>query len=155
MLCCSLTTCACRKFPERPLAVVTAALAGGAGAALLFLLTAGWGAVWHGCWLLLAGAATCGTDSLLSGSVSLAVGGRAGRAAATTSFVNGVGGLAGVLEGPLVGWLAAALGWAAVFPLLILFIVFGTLASYSAHTTDIRIRATLTKDFHSQSPIQV
>lgn len=84
---------------------------------LLFSLTSHWGAAANATCLLLAGVFNGGPDTLLSGAIPTELGQRDGRRAAqaASGTVNGFGSVGTFVEGPLLGWVASALGWPAVF----------------------------------------
>ena len=117
-----------------PLPCVGLVVAMGAGALLVFLLTAGFGLGANLVCLLLVGAANCGPDSIIAGSISMEVGERAGggQGAGVTSLVNGVGNLGGMVEGPLIGALYNMLGWAGVLPCLVAVSAVGSLSVHRA-----------------------
>ena len=117
-----------------PLPCVGLVVAVGAGALLVFLLTAGLGLGANLVCLLLVGAANCGPDSIIAGSISMEVGerGGGGQGAGVTSLVNGVGNLGGMVEGPLIGALYNMLGWAGVLPCLVAVSAVGSLSVHRA-----------------------
>ena len=63
-----------------------------------------------------------------------------GLGGAVTSFINGVGQVGGVVEGPIIGLLATSLGWQGVLISLVLVSALGTLAVYRAAALDQRQR---------------
>ncbi|KAJ8879838.1 hypothetical protein PR048_020455 [Dryococelus australis] len=91
---------------------------------LAFLFTSSWGAGYNGVLLLVAGFCVCGPDSLLGGSVAVAVGEQDGKnsGAAVAGLINGFGSLGGVIEGPLVGYVSEAYSWNTMF-LLVVFLL--------------------------------
>ena len=121
---------------------VTHAMVGGTLATGVFVLTAEWGIFFNAACLLVAGAGNCGPDSILAGSVSMEVGERAGggRGAGVTSFINGVGNVGGMVEGPLIGLLWGVVGWGGVLPALVVVSGVGTVATYQAFKLDKQIR---------------
>merc|ERR1719361_1939033 len=128
-----------------PLPCVGLVIAMGAGALLVFLLTAGWGLGANLVCLLLVGGANCGPDSIIAGSISMDVGERAGggRGAGVTSLVNGVGNLGGMVEGPMIGALYNLLGWTGVLPSLVAFSALGSLLIHRAAKTQSSISSNL------------
>lgn len=122
-----------RWMGGRALLASTIAIAGSAVSLLLFMLTASWGFVFHAVFLAIAGALNCGPDVLLAGSVAADIGEREGGApSAVTSVVNGMGSLGTVLEGPVVAFAAAWLGFSSMVPLMILLLCFGAAATFRA-----------------------
>ena len=67
-----------RHFSDRPLLGICYALAGGTLTFGLIPLMAKWGRLYCSALLFLAGAANCGPDSLLTGSVTMMIGERYG-----------------------------------------------------------------------------
>ena len=103
-----------RYFPEKPLLGIHYALVGGTVTFGLIPFLASYGKVYCSALLLLAGAANCGPDSLLTGSVTMTIGERYGTSsgAGVTSLVNGVGSVGAIIEGPLVGLISqVSVGW--------------------------------------------
>ena len=92
--------------------------------------------------LLVAGAANCGPDSILSGSVAITIGERAGkgRGGSVTSFINGVANMGGIVEGPVIGLLAYHVGWDGVLVSVTGVKVIGTLATLAALRAETRSR---------------
>jgi len=135
-----------RYYINNPIQGVTHAMLGGTIATGLFVLTAEWGFVFNATFLLVAGAGNCGPDSILAGSVSMEVGERAGggRGAGVTSFINGVGNVGGMVEGPLIGLLWGIVGWGGVLPALVLVSAVGTISTYQAFKLDEQCRNTAT-----------
>jgi len=123
--------------PKNPLKGVTAALLTGTLSLGLFIMTARWGFIANGLCLFVSGAANCGPDSILAGSVSTEVGERGGRGegAGVTSLVNGLGNLGGMVEGPLVGLVWGQAGWAGVLAGALAMTGIATLSCYRAHST--------------------
>ena len=119
---------------------------GGTVATALFVITADWGFVFNAVCLLIAGAGNCGPDSILAGSVSMEVGerGGGGRGAGVTSFINGVGNVGGMVEGPLIGFLWGVIGWGGILPALVGVSAVGTLATYKAFIIDEQCRSSVT-----------
>ena len=122
------------RMGKAPLPCVGLVVTAGAGALSIFLLTSGWGLGANLVCLLLVGAANCGPDSIIAGSISMDVGERAGggQGAGVTSLVNGVGNLGGMVEGPLIGALYNLLGWAGVLPCLVAVSIVGSLSIHRA-----------------------
>ena len=121
-----------------PLLGVTRVMAAGSLAMGAFLLTATLGKAANMACLLVVGAAICGAESILIGSVTMEVGerGAVGQGAGVTSLVNGVGNLGGMVEGPLVGALHGLVGWGGVLPLLVIVSGIGALAAHRAGTRE-------------------
>lgn len=112
-----------RAFGGRWLRPVLASAVASGAALWLFVTTAAGGSAYvHGAFLLLAGAANCGADTLLSGSIPARLGESGGRGAgaALTGLVNGAGSLGTVLEGPVIGLVAEHFGWIGVFLLMVM-----------------------------------
>ena len=133
------------RLPEAPLLGVCLTMVAGTVATTVFVLTASWGLAANCLCLLVAGAANCGPDSILAGSVTNTIGERAGRGrgGAVTSLVNGVGNVGGIVEGPLIGLLSVLLGWEGVLVTLVGVSALGTLATYQAFIIDKRNSAVL------------
>jgi len=129
-----------RMYPGVPLVGVSLVMLTGTAAMALFILTANMGMLANLTFLLVVGAANCGPDSILAGSVSMDVGerGGGGKGAGVTSLVNGVGNLGGMVEGPLVGLLWGFMGWDGVLPLLVVISSVGTVATYRASRMEAR-----------------
>ena len=127
-----------RFASDRPLLGVSLLMVLGTVVTGLFALTASWGILFNSVFLLVAGAANSGPDSILAGSVSVRLGERsgAGLGGAVTSLINGVGQVGGVVEGPLIEVLAALVGWWGVLMALVLVSAVGSLATYRAFTVD-------------------
>lgn len=121
-------------------AILTSALAISASAICLlaFVLLAPWGPMFHVIFLVLAGAFNCGPDILLAGSVAADIGEQVGGATAVTGVINGMGSLGTVLEGPLVGLVAATLGWKAMMPLMVILSSLGAFATFRANIIHMR-----------------
>jgi len=132
-----------RYCPARPLYGVYVTMLAAATSAALFIITATWGAVFNGFFLLAVGAAICGPDSILAGSVTMEIGERNGRNAGSgvTSLVNGVGSLGGIIEGPLVGVLWNLVGWGGVLSTVVGVTAIGTVFIFRAYQLDKSIRA--------------
>jgi len=122
------------KTATAPLPCVGLVILVGAGALVVFLLTSGLGVGANLLCLFLVGAANCGPDSIIAGSISMDVGERAGggQGAGVTSLVNGVGNLGGMVEGPMIGALYNLSGWTGVLPSLVAFSALGSLLIYRA-----------------------
>ena len=73
-------------------------------------------------------------------SVQIGERSKPGLGGAVTSFINGVGQVGGVVEGPIIGLLAGSLGWQGVLISLVLVSALGTLAVYRAAALDQRQR---------------
>lgn len=121
-------------------AILTSAIAISASALslLAFVILAPWGTVFQVVFLGLAGAFNCGPDVLLAGSVAADLGERVGGATAVTGVVNGMGSLGTVLEGPLVGLVAAKLGWGAMIPFMVILSALGGIAAFKANIIHVR-----------------
>ena len=102
--------------PGAPFLGVTIILVIGTLAMALFSITAHISFLLNVVFLFIAGAANCGPDSILSGSISMDIGerGREGKGGGVTSLVNGVGNVGGMVEGPLIGYLLGIVGWSGV-----------------------------------------
>lgn len=70
--------------------------------------------------LVLAGVCICGSDTIMTGSLTIDLAEMDGRAtgAAVTSLVNGLGTIGGIVEGPLVGYVSHIYGWKSVFAVM-------------------------------------
>ena len=104
----------------------------------LLLITAKYGVIINSVCLMIAGAANCGPDSLLAGSVSMTIGERegVGLGGSVTSFINGVGNIGGIVEGPIIGLLSSHVGWEGV-PITITGVkALGTLFTIAACISD-------------------
>ena len=73
-------------------------------------------------------------------SVQIGERSKPGLGGAVTSFINGVGQVGGVVEGPIIGILAASLGWQGVLISLVIVSALGTLAVYRAAVLDKPLR---------------
>lgn len=135
-----------KYYTSTPMLGVTHTMLGGTVATALFVITADWGFVFNAVCLLIAGAGNCGPDSILAGSVSMEVGerGGGGRGAGVTSFINGVGNVGGMVEGPLIGFLWGVIGWGGILPALVGVSAVGTLATYKAFIIDEQCRSSVT-----------
>ena len=102
--------------PEAPFLGITVILVIGTISMALFCLTAHISFVLNAIFLFIAGAANCGPDSILSGSISMDIGerGQQGKGGGVTSIVNGVGNVGGMVEGPLIGYVLGIVGWSGV-----------------------------------------
>ena len=69
-------------------------------------------------------------------SVQIGERSKLGLGGAVTSFINGVGQVGGVVEGPIIGILAASLGWQGVLISLVIVSALGTIAVYRAALID-------------------
>lgn len=116
-------------------AILTSAMAITASALslLAFVLFAPFGLLFQIIFLVLAGTFNCGPDILLAGSVAADLGERVGAATAVTGVVNGMGSLGTVLEGPLVGLVAAQLGLDAMIPVMVILSALGGVSAFQAN----------------------
>ena len=119
-----------KYYSETPLRGVTLVIGLGCVTTGVFVVTASYGVLVNCVCLMVTGAAICGPDSILAGSVSMNIGGA--RGGAVTSFINGVGNMGGIVEGPLVGLLWTMVGWEGVLLTVVGVTALATLASYSA-----------------------
>ena len=126
-----------RYFPDKPLLGISYALMGGTVTFGLIPLAAPWGRLHCSALLFLAGAANCGPDSLLTGSVTMMIGERYGTnsGAGVTSLVNGVGSVGAIIEGPLVGLVSQHVGWHGVIGCMLALTLASTVAALRAHLT--------------------
>ncbi|CAL4167726.1 unnamed protein product [Meganyctiphanes norvegica] len=123
-----------RIFQGRALLGCSVCIFGSGLALIIFTATSFLGPPAHVLMLGLAGALNCGPDVVLAGSVAAGIGERAGGAAsAVTGFINGMGSLGTVLEGPLVAFASAHFGWGVLVPLMVGFSLIGAAASLRAH----------------------
>ena len=129
-----------RYYADRPLLGVILIMTLGSVVTLLFIITASWGMVINLSLLLMVGAANCGPDSSLSGSESFKLGEAAGegRGGAVTSFVNGVGNIGSIVEGPLIGLLLTLTGWEGVLASFVGVNSVGALILYQGYNTRIK-----------------
>ena len=129
-----------RYYADRPLMGVIITMTLGSVVTLLFIITASWGMVINMSLLMVAGAANCGPDASLSGSESFKLGEAAGegRGGAVTSFVNGVGNIGSIVEGPLIGLLLTLTGWEGVLGSFVGVNSVGALILYQGYTTRIK-----------------
>lgn len=88
--------------------------------------------------LSLAGLFNCTSDILLTGPIAASIGSRHHATVAVSGVVNGMGSVGSVLQGPVVAWFGATLGWMAVLPLLTVVAVLGGLASYRAYRISLK-----------------
>jgi len=132
-----------RYFRNSPLYGTYITILTAGGAVSLFIMTATWGSLYNGLFLLIVGAAICGPDSILAGSVTMEIGERNGRKSGSgvTSLVNGVGSMGGILEGPLIGWLWGVVGWGGVLSTVVIVTFIGAFFVYNAHLVDKSVRA--------------
>merc|ERR1719319_733473 len=132
-----------RYFRNSPLYGTYITIMTAGGAVSLFIMTATWGSLYNGLFLLIVGAAICGPDSILAGSVTMEIGERNGRKSGSgvTSLVNGVGSMGGILEGPLIGWLWGVVGWGGVLSTVVIVTFIGAFFVYKAHLVDKSVRA--------------
>lgn len=128
-----------RIFAGRALLGCTVCIFASGLTLVLFMATTSLGPPAHVLLLGLAGALNCGPDVVLAGSVAAGIGERAGGAAsAVTGFINGMGSLGTVLEGPLVAFASAHFGWGVLLPLMVGFSVVGSIATLRAHRLTMR-----------------
>ena len=104
----------------------------------LLLITAKYGVILNSICLMIAGAANCGPDSLLAGSVSMTIGEREGPGlgGAVTSLINGFGNIGGIVEGPIIGLLSSYIGWEGVLMTITGVKAVGTLATLAAYRSE-------------------
>ena len=123
-----------RYCADQPLMGVTLTMVLGTLVTLMFIITSAWGLVTNMSLLLVAGAANCGPDAMLAGSISMRLGeeGGRGQGATVASFINGMGQLGAILEGPLIGFLLTLAGWDGVLFSLVGVSAIGTLILYQA-----------------------
>ena len=123
-----------RYFGDHQLLAISVMMAIGTILTGLLLVTAKYGVIVNCICLLVLGAANCGPDSLLSGSVAISIGERAGRGrgGSVTSLINGVANMGGIVEGPVIGLLAYHVGWEGVLAAVTGVKVVGTLATLAA-----------------------
>ena len=102
-----------RYCADQPLMGVTLTMVLGTLVTLMFIITSAWGLVTNMSLLLVAGAANCGPDAMLAGSISMRLGEEAGqgKGATVASFINGMGLIDSIIEGPLIGFLLTLAGW--------------------------------------------
>ena len=62
-----------------------------------------------------------------------------------TSFINGVGNIGGIVEGPLIGLISSYMGWEGVFIVMVGVSALGTLSTYRAYISDRIINSQLPK----------
>ena len=143
-----------RYYADQPLLGVILTMALGSLVTLLFIITSSWGMVINLSCLLVAGAANCGPDAILSGmiiilsksykilsgseSFKLGESGGEGRGGAVTSFVNGVGNCGSIVEGPLIGLLLTLTGWEGVLGSFVGVNTVGALILYQGYNTRIK-----------------
>ena len=131
-----------RFCPDQPLMGVTLTMALGTLVTTLFVLTASWGLVFNLSLLLVAGAANCGPDAMLAGSISMRLGEEAGKGKGATvaSFINGMGLIGSIIEGPLIGFLLTLAGWDVVLLSLVGLSAVGTLLLFQAYNMSGTVR---------------
>ena len=114
---------------------------------ILMAFIAQWGSLYVSILLLLAGAANCGPDALLTGSVTMLIGEKfaVGKGAGVTSLVNGLGSLGAILEGPVIGMVSQYFGWISVIFCMVGLCFVTTLATLKAHLVISREENNLTK----------
>ena len=124
-----------RFCPDQPLMGVTLTMALGTLVTTLFVLTASWGLVFNLSLLLVAGATNCGPDAMLAGSISMRLGEEAGqgKGATVASFINGMGLIGSIIEGPLIGFLLTLAGWDVVLLSLVGLTAVGTFLLFQAY----------------------
>lgn len=89
---------------------------------VLFSLTSSWGLFFNCLFMIIAGAGNCGVDPVLSGTLSIKMANFYGESegvpaptAQLAGFINGLGSLGSIIEGVMIGLIADAYGWQAVF----------------------------------------
>ena len=84
-------------------------------------------------------------DAMLAGSISMRLGEEAGegKGATVASFINGMGLIGSILEGPLIGLLLTQAGWEVVLYSLVGISAAGTFLVFQAY--EIRNRANIVK----------
>ena len=109
---------------------------------LIFIITSAWGLVCNMSLLLVAGAANCGPDAMLAGSISMRLGEEAGKGKGATvaSFINGMGLIGSIIEGPLIGFLLTLAGWDVVLLSLVGLSAVGTLLLFQAYNMSGTVR---------------
>jgi len=127
-----------KYYLNNPLLGVTYTMLFGTIVITLFICTANLGIGFNCLFLLLAGATNCGPDSMIAGSISVNIGDKRGqgRGGAVTSFVNGVGNVGGIVEGPIIGFLWTLVGWDGVLLALVGVSALGTISTYKAFKLD-------------------
>lgn len=98
---------------------------------ILIAFIASWGTIYCSSLLLMVGAANCGPDSLLTGSVTMMIGEKYGSntGAGVTSLVNGIGSIGAIVEGPIIGLISQKVGWHGVMGLMITLSFFAMLST--------------------------
>ena len=131
-----------RYCSDRPLMGVSLTMALGTLVTTLFVLTASWGMVFNLSLLLVAGAANCGPDAMLAGSISMKLGEEAGqgKGATVASFINGMGLIGSIIEGPLIGFLLTLTGWKGVLFSLVGISAVGTILLCQAYNKRYSVR---------------
>ena len=125
-------------YTTSPLTGVLVTMMLGTMVTALFVMTASYGVLVNCVCLFIAGAANCGPDSIIAGSVSINIGERSGegRGGTVTSFINGVGNIGGMVEGPIIGVLWSVGGWEGVLISWVGVAALGTLAVFQAAALD-------------------
>ena len=128
--------------PGAPFLGATVILIIGTVAMALFSFTAHISFTLNVVFLFIAGAANCGPDSILSGSISMDIGerGHQGKGGGVTSLVNGMGNVGGMVEGPLIGYLLGIVGWSGVLYGLVGLSVMAAVSTGRALIIDKRFR---------------
>ncbi len=124
-----------KYMPDRPLLGIYYVMLVGTITFVLIVFFASWGVVYCSLLLLVAGAANCGPDSLLAGSVTMTIGEKyaKNKGAGVTSFINGVGSVGGIVEGPIIGLISDYVGWHGVMGCMVLLSFVGTVATMRAY----------------------
>ncbi|XP_030855909.1 glucose-6-phosphate exchanger SLC37A2 [Strongylocentrotus purpuratus] len=100
-----------------------------------FYATTGHGVFLNQSFMLLAGAFNCGVDPILTGSIPSALGEQGGMdiQASVAGFVNGIGTMGTIIEGPIIGLVAELFGWQSMIYLMIAVSLLGAMATYRGH----------------------
>ena len=110
---------------------------------VLFFLSTDLSFFFHMTLLGLGGMFNCAGDILLTGPVAASIGNEHGAAAAVSGVINGMGSVGSVVQGPIVAWVGATLGWMAVIPLLTVVATLGGFASYRAYLQSLKLNISL------------
>uniref|UniRef100_A0A7M5X7B9 Major facilitator superfamily (MFS) profile domain-containing protein n=2 Tax=Clytia hemisphaerica TaxID=252671 RepID=A0A7M5X7B9_9CNID len=81
----------------------------------LFELTSTWSVFFNFIFLFMAGAANCGPDLVVSGSLATEVAKAANAESAVAGLVNGFGSLGTIIEGPFIAFVMTQFGWSGAF----------------------------------------
>ena len=141
-----------KYFSDKPVFGVYVGVMLGTFVFVFMTFMASWGGVYCAVLLALAGAANCGPDALLTGSVTSALGAESGQSAGVTSLVNGVGSVGGIVEGPVVGLVSTVFGWSGVIVLMIAMSFAATLATLKAHLV-LRLEEKRKKSLPDRQPL--